>query len=280
MIKTDGGGHMDIIIRENYEQMSQYAAKVIASYVRSKPDCVLGLATGATPIGTYRELVRMHREEGLDFSQVKTFNLDEYLGVGIDLEKPYDQDQSYARFMYEELFKHINIKKENIHIPDGLTKDPKKHCQWYEEEIKKAGGIDLQLLGLGRDGHWGFNEPGSSLGSRTRVQALAKETLDDNYEAFYKKAGIARSEMPHFAITMGIGTILEAKNILMIVSGAKKADVVAKCLEGPITSQITATAIQLHPGEITVVLDEAAASKLNNLEHYKHVERLKSALGL
>ena len=177
---------MDIIIRENYEEMSKYAAKIIAGYIKEKPDCVLGLATGSTPIGTYRELARMHREEGLDFSQVKTFNLDEYLGVGMDLEKPYNLDQSYARFMYEELFKHINIKKENIYIPDGLTKDPKSFCQWYEEEIQKAGGIDLQLLGLGGDGHWGFNEPGSSLGSRTRVQALTKQTLDDNYEAFYK----------------------------------------------------------------------------------------------
>jgi len=271
---------VDILIRENYEEMSKCAAKIIADYVRSKPDCVLGLATGSTPIGTYRELVRMHREEGLDFSQVKTFNLDEYLGIGIDLDKPYDLDQSYARFMHEELFKHINIKKENIHIPDGRTKDPEKHCAWYEEEIKKAGGIDLQLLGLGGDGHWGFNEPGSSLASRTRVVVLTEQTLDDNYNAFYKKANIARSEMPHCAITMGIGTILDAKNILMIVNGAKKADIVARCLEGPVTSQVTASAIQLHRGDIKVVLDEAAASKLANIKHYKHVEQIKRQYGL
>jgi len=270
---------MDIIIRENYEKMSKCAAEIIAGYVKAKPDCVLGLATGSTPIGAYRELIKMHRE-GLDFSQVKTFNLDEYLGVGIDLEKTYDMDQSYARFMYEELFKHINIKKENIYIPDGKTKDPKKYCAWYEQEIKKAGGIDLQLLGLGGDGHWGFNEPGSSLGSRTRVQALTEQTLDDNYEAFYKKANIARSEMPHFAITMGVGTILEARNILMIVNGARKADVVAKCLEGPVTSQITATAIQLHSGGITVVLDQEAASKLKNAGHYMFVEKMKRQYGL
>ncbi|MDD4767960.1 MAG: glucosamine-6-phosphate deaminase [Desulfotomaculaceae bacterium] len=270
---------MDIIIRENYEQMSKCAAEIIAGYVKAKPDCVLGLATGGTPIGTYRELIKMHRE-GLDFSQVRTFNLDEYLGVGIDLGKTYDLDQSYARFMYEELFKHINIKRENIYIPDGQTKDPKKFCMWYEQEIKKAGGIDLQLLGLGGDGHWGFNEPGSSLGSRTRVQALTEQTLDDNYEAFYKKANIARSQMPHFAITMGTGTILEAKNILMIVNGSKKADMVAKCLEGPITSQITATAIQLHSGDISVVLDQAAASKLKNSDHYKFVEKMKRQYGL
>jgi len=271
---------MDIIIRENYEQMSKYAAEIIASYVKSKPNCVLGFATGGTPIGTYKELIRMHKEEGLDFSQVITFNLDEYLGVGMDLDKPYEMDQSYARFMHEELFKHINVKKENIHIPDGLTKDPKKFCMWYEEEIKRVGGIDLQLLGIGGDGHWGFNEPGSSLGSRTRVQALTEQTLDDNYEAFYKKANIERSQMPHFAITMGIGTILEAKNILMIANGYKKAEIVAKCLEGPITSQVTASAIQLHSGNITVVLDEATASKLAHSDYYKHVEKMKLQYGL
>lgn len=271
---------MDILIRENYEQMSKCTAEIIANYIKCKPDCVLGLATGSTPIGTYKELVRMHKEEGLDFSQVITFNLDEYLGVGIDLNKPYDLDQSYARFMHEELFKHVNIKKENIHIPDGLTKDPNKLCMWYEEAIKDAGGIDLQLLGLGGDGHWGFNEPGSSLGSRTRVVALTEQTLNDNYEAFYKKANIPRQEMPHFALTMGIGTILDARKIIMIVNGSKKADVVAKCLEGPVTSQITASAIQLHSGEITVLLDEEAASKLENIDHYKYVEKMKIKYGL
>jgi glucosamine-6-phosphate deaminase len=271
---------MDIIIKENYDEMSRYTAEIIAGFIKSKPDCVLGLATGGTPIGTYKELIRMHREEGLDFSQVKTFNLDEYLGAGLDLDKPYNLDQSYARFMYEELFKHINIKKENIHIPDGNTKEPEKFCAWYEEEIKKAGGIDLQLLGIGGDGHWAFNEPGSSLSSRTRVQALTQQTLDDNYESFYKKAGIDKAQMPHFAITMGVGTILDAKNIIMIANGAKKSDVVAKCLEGPLTSQITASAIQLHSGGITVVLDKDAASRLNNLEHYMHVEKMKKDYGL
>jgi len=270
---------MDIIIREDYTEISKYAAEIIAGFVRSKPDCVLGLATGGTPIATYKELIRMHKE-GLDFSQVKTFNLDEYLGIGIDLDKPYSQDQSYARFMYEEFFRHINIKKENVHIPDGLTKDPAQYCRWYEDEIKRHGGIDLQLLGIGGNGHLGFNEPGSSLASRTRVQALAEQTLNDNYEAFYKNAGIERSRMPHFAITMGVGTILEAKNILVLASGIKKADVVAKALEGPVTSQITASAIQLHSGGITVVLDKAAASKLQHLNHYMHVEKLKKEYGL
>lgn len=271
---------MNVIIRDTYEEMSKYAAQVIADMVRAKPNCVLGLATGSTPIGTYRELIRMHKEEGLDFSQVKTFNLDEYLGLGIDLNKPYAQDQSYARFMYEELFRHINVRKENIHIPDGKAENPEEFSKAYEEEIKKAGGIDLQLLGIGGDGHWAFNEPGSSLASRTRVEALTKQTLDDNYESFYKKAGFTRDQMPHYAITMGIGTILEARNLLMIANGKKKAGVVAKALEGPVTSQVTASAIQLFSGGATVVLDREAASELKNIEHYLHREKLQSTFKL
>lgn len=271
---------MNVIIRKNYDQMSKYAANMIAEVIKSNPNCVLGLATGSTPIGAYKELVRMHKDEGLDFSNVKTFNLDEYLGVGIDLDKPYDLDQSYARFMHEELFKHINIKKENIRVPDGLTKEPEKYCQWYEDEIKKSGGIDLQLLGIGGDGHWAFNEPGSSLSSRTRIQALTKQTLDNNYDSFYKKACVDREQMPHFAITMGIGTILEARNIIMMANGTNKANVIAQSLEGPLTSQITASALQLHSGGVTIVLDMEAASKLENREHYMHVEKLKQDYGL
>ncbi len=266
---------MDVVIRDNYDQMSKYAADIIAKIIKSKPNSVLGLATGSTPIGTYRELILMH-SHGLDFSEVKTFNLDEYLGVGIDLGKPYHLDQSYARFMYEELFRHINIKKENTHVPDGLSGEPEKFCKWYEDEIKKSGGIDLQVLGIGGDGHWAFNEPGSSLSSRTRVEPLTKQTLDDNYESFYRQAKIGRNEMPHFAITMGIGTILEARHLIILASGKKKAKVIAKALEGPITSQITASAIQLYSGVVTIVLDGEAASELQNIDHYRHVEKLKS----
>jgi glucosamine-6-phosphate deaminase len=271
---------MNILIRKNYNDMSMTAAEIIARLVQTKPNCVLGLATGSTPIGTYQELIRYHQEEGLDFSHVTTFNLDEYLGLGMNLDLPYSLDQSYARFMYEELIKHINIKKENVHVPDGLAKDPEKFCQEYEAAIKDTGGIDLQLLGIGGDGHWAFNEPGSSLGSRTRVQALMKQTLDDNYASFYAKAGFKREDMPHFAITMGVGTILEARNILMIANGLKKADVVAQGIEGPITAQVTASAIQLHNGGITVVLDEEAASKLKYKDHYIHVEKMKKNFNL
>ena len=266
---------MDVLIRSNYEEMSICAARIIAALVCEKPNAVLGLATGSTPIGTYRELVRMHREEGLDFSGVTTFNLDEYLGIGQDLSRPYAEDQSYARFMWEELFRGIEIPLEQTHVPNGLTEDPETFCAWYEETIRKAGGIDLQLLGIGRDGHWGFNRPGASLVSRTQVVALTKQTLDDNWELFYCQAGCQREDMPCFAITMGIGTILEAHHVLMLASGGKKADIVARALEGPVTSQVTASAIQLYPGTVTVILDEAAAAKLAHTDHHRHVERLK-----
>jgi glucosamine-6-phosphate deaminase len=252
---------MRVIVKKDYDEMSDYAAEVIAQLVRSKPECVLGLATGSTPRGTYAKLVSKHKQ-GLDFSKVKTFNLDEYRGLKIDLDKAYALDQSYARFMHEELLKHLNIRKENIHIPLGCPEDPESFCAWYEEEIKKAGGIDLQLLGIGGDGHWAFNEPGSSLSSRTRVIDLTAQTIDDNYESFYKASGIEKEKMPHQAITMGIGTILESKQLLMIASGEKKAEVVAKALEGPVTPQVTASAIQLFRGDAIVVLDEPAASKL------------------
>lgn len=260
--------NIEIVTRENYQEMSLAAAIIIADLITAKPDCVLGLATGGSPLGTYRELIKMYKEDGLDFSKVITFSLDEYLGVGLDLSKPYDQDRSAARFMREEFFKHINIRTEKTYLPDGLATDMDKFCAWYEMEIRKAGGIDLQLLGIGRNGHWAFNEPGSSLASRTRVQQLAAETIDDNYESFYRKAGISKDAMPHFAVTMGIGTILESRHVLMLANGAKKADIVAKALEGPVTSQITASAIQLHQGKATVILDQAAAVKL----HFGHTD--------
>ncbi|MHA1729188.1 MAG: glucosamine-6-phosphate deaminase [Promethearchaeota archaeon] len=271
---------MEILIRENYEEMSKTAAKIIAKIIRSKPNCVLGLATGSTPIGSYKELIRMYKEENLDFSQVKSFNLDEYLGIGIDLNKPYNEDQSYARFMYEELFQHVNIKKENYNLPEGLTSTPDEFCELYEKEIKNSGGIDLQLLGIGGDGHLGFNEPGTSLYSKTHIEALTKQTLDDNFELFYKKSGMTREQMPHFAITMGIGTILNARHALMFASGSKKANIVAKAIEGPITSQITSTALQMHPGKVTIVLDEDAAASLEKIDHYKHIEQIREKYSL
>jgi len=254
---------MNIIIRRNKGDVSIAAAEHIAALIRKKPAAVLGLATGATPLGTYRDLIQMHRD-GLDFSRVITFNLDEYIGYRMNLSLPYSKDQSYARFMYEEFFRHINIQESNIHIPDGRADSPEEECRKYEALISKAGGIDLQLLGIGRTGHWAFNEPGTPLDSRTHIQGLSKETLDDNYRLFFHNSGIARQDMPVCSITMGVGTILEARALLMIATGKRKASVISAALEGEITNRVTASAIQLFTGPATVLLDRGAASALKN----------------
>ncbi len=259
---------MRVIITENYEEMSKRAAKIIAEQIKRKPNSVLGLATGSTPLGTYKELIRMHREEGLDFSKVVTFNLDEYYGLAPT------HPQSYHYFMFENLFNHININPRNVHIPDGLAKDIKAFCENYEEEIRRAGGIDLQLLGIGRDGHIAFNEPGSPLMGRTTIIALAEETIKDNARFFKSEA-----EVPRLAITMGCGTIMEARKIILLANGEGKADAIAATVEGPITSQITASILQMHPNAI-IIVDEAAAMKLRRKDYYRHVNRLLEEQGL
>ncbi len=251
---------MEIIVQETYEEMSRAAAKVVATTLNSKPNAVLGLATGSTPLGVYRELVRMHKSEGLDFSQVTTFNLDEYVGL------TKDHPQSYHYFMHENLFKHINIPPQNTYIPSGTTDNYVAFCAWYERRIKDCGGIDLQLLGLGSDGHIAFNEPTSSLGSRTRIKTLARQTIADNAR-FFEKA----EDVPIYAITMGVGTILEARSILFLANGAHKADAVAAAVEGPVTSLITASALQLHP-DVICFLDRPAAAKLKMLDYYEWVQ--------
>jgi len=250
---------VEVVIASDYEEMSKIAANMVAGEIRRKHDLVLGLATGGTPVGAYKELVRLHREEGLDFSKVTTFNLDEYVGLA-PLHK-----NSYNLFMWENLFNHTNVSPANVYIPQGNTEDPSEFCTWYEERIEEAGGIDLQVLGIGGDGHIGFNEPGSSFASRTRVKALFKQTIRDNARFFDRE-----EDVPRFAITMGVGTILAAKKILLLASGGNKADVCAQFIEGPVTSQLTASALQLH-GCATVVLDEAAASKLARTEYYNWV---------
>jgi len=257
---------MRVIIESDYDAMSRRAAQFVAELVRSKPNCVLGLATGSTPVGLYKELIRMNREEGLDFSQVTTFNLDEYYGL------PPDHEQSYHYFMEENLFKHLNPRPKATHVPDGLAKDPVAYCQQYEQMIKDAGGIDLQVLGIGRDGHIAFNEPGSSLGSRTRLKTLTEETIEDNSRFFSSP-----DEVPRFAITMGVGTILEARRCLLLANGPKKARVVHLAIEGPISSEVTASALQLHPDAI-FILDEEAAAELKRKDYFKHVERMRADL--
>jgi len=248
---------MQVIIKETYEEMSVEAGKIIKDAIHLKPNLVLGLATGSTPIGTYKELIRMHEAGELDFSKVVTFNLDEYVGL------PSTHNQSYHYFMHENLFNDINIAPANVHVPSGVVKDFKAYCQWYEDEIAKVGGVDLQVLGIGSDGHIGFNEPGTSLASRTMIVTLTEETLSDNARFFDRS-----EDVPRFAITMGVGTIMEAKHCLLVANGEKKADPVAALVEGPITSQVTASALQMHPNA-TVIVDEAAASKLKRIDYYK-----------
>ena len=259
---------MQIFIFDTYEEMSKAAARTVAKTLNSKPNAVLGLPTGSTPLGLYQELIRMHKEEGLDFSQVSTFNLDEYVGLSAD------HPQSYHYFMNENLFKQINIARQNIYIPSGSTDNYEAFCKWYEQRIVDCGGIDLQVLGIGADGHVAFNEPGSSLGSRTRIKTLAKQTIEDNSRFFDKP-----EDVPVYAITMGVGTILEAEKIILVADGESKAEAVALAVEGPVTSMCTASALQLHPDTI-LFLDRAAASKLQMREYYEWIcQKLPGAPG-
>ncbi len=254
---------MEIRVSKTYEELSRRAAGMVAAVINAKPNAVLGLATGSSPLGLYRELARMHKDEGLDFSQVTTFNLDEYVGLSARHE------QSYHYFMQENLFKHINVPRERIHIPSGTTKNYSAFCQWYEDRIRACGGIDVQVLGIGSDGHIAFNEPTSSLASRTRLKTLARQTIEDNARFFDKP-----EDVPIYAITMGVGTILEARQLVLVASGAGKADAVAQMVEGPVTSMVTASALQLHPNA-DVFLDEAAASKLTMREYYDWIQEKK-----
>ena len=249
---------MEIVIQPTAEAASIVAAKIIAQLVQQKPDAVLGLATGSTPLAMYRELVRMHREDGLDFSRVRTFNLDEYVSL------PHEHPQSYHAFMRENLFRHINVPPENIRIPNGLADVPAE-CAAYEAAIRAAGGIDLQVLGIGTDGHIGFNEPSSSLASRTRIKTLTARTRSDNARYF----GSAE-EVPIHVITMGVGTIMDARQVLMLAFGEGKAKAIADAVEGPVMAMNPASILQMHP-VAKCLIDEPAASKLARLEYYRWV---------
>lgn len=246
---------MEIVIQPTAEAATSMAARLLADLIRKKSNAVLGLATGSTPLLLYRKLVEMR----LDWSRVMTFNLDEY--VGISPQHP----QSYHNFMWKNLFSRVNIAKENVHIPDGLTKDIPKFCARYEKQIRAAGGIGLQVLGIGTDGHIGFNEPTSSLASRTRIKTLTRQTRRDNARFFASAA-----QVPHHVITMGIGTILEAQQCLLLAFGTKKARAIAEAVEGPITAMNPASALQQHP-RVTVCLDETAASRLKMKAYYRWV---------
>jgi glucosamine-6-phosphate deaminase len=265
ILRTDwdnagNGVAMLVLLKSSYEEMSGEAARIVASAVRGKPDVTLGLATGSTTLGMYRELVRLRKEEGLDFSRVVTFNLDEYLGLS------GEHPQSFHRFMRENFFDHVNVDPAKIHIPDGtIGEGYEEYCLSYERAIREAGGIDLQILGIGRNGHIGFNEPTSSFGSRTRLKVLTSETIEDNRKFF-----APGEEVPECAITMGIGTILEAKKIVLLATGAAKAETVAEAIEGPITASVTASCLQLHE-DVTFVIDEAAGKQLKQRDYYRRV---------
>ena len=226
---------MRILCAKDYKEMSEMAADIIGAEVLLKPDAVLGLATGSTPIGTYEELVRRYEAGRLDFSKIKTVNLDEYRGL------TKDNDQSYYYFMHSHLFDHVNIDKNNTNVPDGMEPDALKAGQDYENIIKNYGGIDLQLLGLGNNGHIGFNEPGDEFIDKTHVVDLTESTIEANKRFF---ASI--DDVPKQAYTMGIGSIMRAKRVLMIVSGKGKADIVKEAFFGPITPKVPASILQLH----------------------------------
>jgi glucosamine-6-phosphate deaminase len=246
---------MEIIIQATPDEATSVASRIIARLLQEKPNAVLGLATGSTPLLLYRALIAMK----LDWSRVTTFNLDEYVGL------PADHPQSYRSFMWENLFRHVNIAARNAHIPDGNASDIPGSCAAYEQSIRDAGGIDLQVLGIGSDGHIGFNEPTSSLASRTRIKTLTPQTRQDNAR-FFERA----EEVPTHAITMGIGTIMEARQNLMLAFGANKAGAVAQAVEGPISSINPASILQMHP-DARLCLDETAAAQLKRSDYYRWV---------
>ena len=250
---------MEVIVQPNAAAAAQFTARLIADAIEAKPQFNLGLATGATMEAVYAELAAMNARKKVDFSQVRTFNLDEYIGL------PAEDKNSYRYYMNYHLFDKINIDKKNTHLPDGMTRDEADEGARYEAAIKAAGGIDLQLLGIGSDGHIGFNEPLSSFASRTRAKSLTPATYRQNSIYFDPP-----ESMPMRAFTMGVGTILDARRIVMLILGAKKAEIAAKAIEGPLTSMVTGSAIQLHPS-VVVVLDEGAASQLTMREYYDWV---------
>ena len=252
---------MEILIERDYDGVCERAAGIVREAVAAKPDLVLGLATGKTPVGLYERL----RTSKTAYRHVRFFNLDELYGVGPD------HPESFHHFLRTNLIDHLKVDPKNVRLLRGDMRDLEKASEAYEKAITKAGGIDLQILGVGSNGHIAFNEPGSSLGSRTRPKTLTDETL-----AQYRKPG--KELVSKFAITMGVGTIMDARRLLMMVSGDGKADIVRQFVEGPITSEIPATVLQLHPRAL-VVLDEAAASRLKRREYYQWVAQNKWQVG-
>lgn len=254
---------MEIIIQPDALQATQVAARILARLVREKPHAVLGFATGKTPLELYKTLVRMHQEDGLNFSDVTAFSLDEYVGI------PSEHPASFHSYMWDHLFRHLNIPKTRIHIPDGMTKNIPSHCRKFEEDIRSAGGIDIQILGIGVNGHIGFNEPSSSLSSRTRIKTLTELTRRDSAPDFG-----SLDKVPKHVITMGLGTIMDSRMCLLMAFGESKAPIIAKTVEGPVTAAVPGSILQMHPKAITV-LDKEAASQLKMADYYTWVAKNK-----
>ena len=242
---------MRIYKAKDYVDMSRKAANIVSAQVIMKPNCVLGLATGSTPIGLYKQLVEWYNKGDLDFSEVMTVNLDEYKGLS------RDNDQSYYYFMHQNLFDHVNIPAENTYLPNGMEPDSQKECQEYTDLLQSLGGVDLQLLGIGHNGHIGFNEPGEAFDKQVHCVNLTQSTIEAN-KRFFASA----DDVPKQAYTMGIKNIMQAKKILVVVSGEDKADILKEVLYGPITPEVPASILQLH-NDVTIVADEAALSKID-----------------
>ncbi len=240
---------MRIYKAKDYQALSRKAANIISAQIIMKPNCVLGLATGSSPIGTYKQLIEWYQKGDLDFHEVKTVNLDEYVGLS------GDNEQSYRHFMNENLFNHVNIELQNTNVPDGRAEDMNTECQRYNNLIRSLGGIDLQLLGIGRNGHIGFNEPEEAFEQETHMVNLTESTIEANSRLFNDP-----SEVPRHAVTMGIKTIMQARQILLIASGEDKADAIQKTIFGAVTPRVPASILQIH-NSLTIVADEAALSK-------------------
>jgi glucosamine-6-phosphate deaminase len=248
---------MEVIIKKDYDEVCSESAAIIEEAWKRKKNLVLGFATGKTPLGLYEKLVEIYRQGRIDFSAVTAFNLDEY--VGLEESHP----QSFAYYMDHHLFRQVDIRKENIFRLSGRPADIEEHCLAYERKIRDSGGIDIQVLGIGKNGHIAFNEPGSSLSSRTRLKILTQEMVLANRLFFQDE-----KEVPRFCLTMGIGTILETKMALLLASGKDKAESTARAVEGPVTASVPASALQLH-AHAKFVIDEAAASGLTNRDYYR-----------
>ena len=241
---------MRIYKAKDYEEMSRKAAGIVSAQIIMKPDCVLGLATGSTPVGLYKQLIEWYRNGDLDFSGVRTVNLDEYKGIS------RENDQSYYYFMHQNLFDHVNIPAGNTHLPDGMEPDSEKECRRYEELIQSMGSVDLQLLGIGHNGHIGFNEPADAFDKLVHCVNLTQSTIEAN-KRFFASA----EEVPRQAYTMGIGTIMRCRKILVVVSGKDKAEILKQVIQGPVTPEVPGSILQFHP-DCTIIADEAALSEM------------------